>query len=315
MLWQKDIGHGCIIISALRRYCGMKKVLMLALMLLPMVVLNGQTGLIISELMYQPHSGEAEYVELYNNTDGVVQLSDYEVIRWVSDSLGRHYALPVYEIGAHDYVVLTKDAASVSANYRVKYVGKVVECSMPTYPNGGGSVIICRAADSVIVDRFDYQPSMHSRLLRNKAGVALERRSFSKPTNAAGNWFSASSMVGYGTPGYENSQSMETLVEERLFVFLSSVVSPDGDGYQDVLEIDYEVDDGELMGTVDVFDARGARVRKLINNFLLGTHGTIVWDGLDDDNRTLPHGHYVVQITIYNIEGTQQVVKRAVAIL
>ena len=138
------------------------------------------------------------------------------------------------------------------------------------------------AADGVIVDRFDYLPSMHSRLLRNKAGVSLERRSFARPANAAGNWFSASSVCGYGTPGYENSQSMETLAEERGFVFSSNVVSPDGDDYQDVLEIDYEVEDGELMGSVEVFDAQGVRVRALIDGFLLGTHGTIIWDGLAD---------------------------------
>lgn len=293
----------------------MKKVIVTTLMLLVLVAANGQAGLMISELLYQPRSGEAEYLELYNGGSQAVQLSDYHVVRWVGDSLGRHYVLPNYEVCAHDYVVLTKDAASVTANYTVKYIGKVVECSLPTYPNDGGSVIICRAADSVVVDRFDYRPTMHSRLLRNKAGVALERRSFQRPTNDATNWFSASSVSGYGTPDYENSQSTEHLAEEVSFVFSSTVVSPDGDGYQDVVEIAYEVEDGELMGKVEVFDARGARVRRLINNFLLGTQGVIIWDGLGDGDRTLPRGHYVVQITLYDIEGTQQVVKRAVAIL
>lgn len=288
---------------------------MLSLMLLPLVAAWGQTDLMISELMYQPRSGEAEYVELYNGTGAAVQLSDYEVVRWLNDTLGKHYSLPDHAVGPREYVVLTRDAGSVISSHNVKYIGRIVECSLPPYPNGGGSVIICTAADSVIVDRFDYQPSMHSRLLRNKAGVALERRSFARPTNAAGNWFSASSICGYGTPGYENSQSTETLVEERQFVFSSNVVSPDGDGYQDVLEIDYEVEDGELMGRVEVFDAQGVRVRTLIDSFLLGTHGTIIWDGLADDDRQLPQGHYVVQITLYGLEGTQQVIRRAVGCL
>ena len=293
----------------------MKKMLTLTLMLLAMVTAKGQTSLMVSELLYQPRSGEAEYVELYNSTDIAVQLSDYEVVRWIHDSLGQHYPLPTYMVGPHEYVVLTRDAGSVMSCYMVKYMGRIVECVLPPYPNTGGSVIVCRAADNVIVDRFDYQPSMHSRLLRNKAGVALERRSFAKPTNAAGNWFSASSVCGYGTPGYENSQSMETLAEERGFVFSSNVVSSDGDDYQDVLEIDYEVEDGELMGSVEVFDAQGVRVRALIDGFLLGTHGTIIWDGLADGEQALPRGHYVVQIVLYGLEGTQQVIRRAVGCL
>ena len=293
----------------------MKKVMLTTLMLIFLVAANGQTGLMISELLYQPRSGEAEYVELYNASSHAVQLSDYHVVRWIGDSLGKHYVLPAYDVGAHDYVVLTKDAVSVTANYTVRYIGKIVECNLPPYPNDGGSVIVCRAADSVIVDRFDYRPAMHSRLLRNKAGVALERRSFQLPTNDASNWFSASSVTGYGTPSYENSQSTERLVEERGFVFSSTTVSPDGDGYQDVVEIEYEIEDGELMGRVEVYDAQGVLVRKLINNFLLGTQGVIIWDGLGDGDRTLPRGHYIMQISLYDLEGTQQVVRRAVALL
>lgn len=293
----------------------MKRILLVTLLLLSVLTAKGQTGLTISELLYQPLKGVAEYVELYNNGCHAVQLSGYHVVRWIGDSLGRHYELPAYEVGAHEYVVLTKDAASVMANYNVKYMSRIVECNLPPYPNDGGSVILCRTADSAVVDRLDYKPSMHSRLLRNKVGVALERRSFTRPTNDAGNWFSASSVSGYGTPGYENSQSTETLVEETSFVFSSTVISPDGDGYQDVIEVEYEVEDGELMGKVEVFDGRGTKVRNLINNFLLGTHGTIIWDGLGDSDKPLPHGHYVVQITVYSIEGTRQVVRHAVAIL
>ena len=47
----------------------MKKMLTLTLMLLAMVTAKGQTSLMVSELLYQPRSGEAEYVELYNSTD------------------------------------------------------------------------------------------------------------------------------------------------------------------------------------------------------------------------------------------------------
>ena len=35
----------------------------------------------------------------------------------------------------------------------------------------------------------------------------------------------------------------------------------------------------------------------------------------DEIDRVLPQGHYVVQIILYGLEGTQQVVRRAVACL
>ena len=84
----------------------MKKMSILTLMLLQLVVASGQTGLMVSELMYQPRSGEAEYVELYNGMDAAVQLGDYEVVRWLNDTLGQHYPLPAHVVGPHEYVAL-----------------------------------------------------------------------------------------------------------------------------------------------------------------------------------------------------------------
>ena len=291
-----------------------KKGTLLLAALFTVAAMQAQGVLLISELLFQPRSGEAEYVELYNPTAVAVELSDYHIVRWVGDSLGKHYPLPSFTVAPHDYVALTKDAASVTANYDVRYPSKLVECNLPTYPNDGGSVVVA-LEDSTVVEKFDYTPSMHSRLLRNKAGVALERRSMERPCHEAGNWFSASSTAGYGTPGYENSQSTEYLVEETAFVFSSTLLSPNGDGYQDELEISYQLDDGGLAARIDIYDVRGIAVRRLLNNALLGTHGTLVWDGTDEKGKTVLPGQYVVSITVYDLAGIQQTIRRAVACL
>ena len=268
----------------------------------------------INELLFQPRSGEAEYVELYNRSNTPVELSGFHIVRWIGDSLGTHYPLPSHTVAPHDYVVLTKDAASVTANYIVKFASKLVECNLPPYPNDGGSVVLT-LADGTVVEKFDYLPSMHSRLLRNKAGVALERRSMESPCNEAGNWFSASSTSGYGTPGYENSQSQEYLVEESAFSFSSTLVSPDGDGYQDEIAIDYLLEDNEIYADIILFDARGNRIRRLLNNALLGTHGTVVWDGRGEDGQTISKGRYVLYINLHDLHGTQQVIKKTLSVV
>lgn len=273
-----------------------------------------QGTLCVSELLFQPRSGEAEYVELYNNTAAVIDLSDYHIVRWIGDSLGKHYPLPSHSVAPNDYVVLTKDAASVTANHTVKYLSKLLECDLPTYPNDGGAVVLARK-DSTVVEHFHYLPEMHSRLLRNKAGVALERKSFDTDCNAAGNWFSASSTAGYGTPTSENSQSTEYLSEETGFNFSSTMLSPDGDGYQDELSISYQLEGNEIYVNIMLFDARGNLLRRLLNDALLGTHGEIVWDGRDDNGTLLPQGRYVMYINLYDLHGTRQTIKRSVSII
>ena len=175
---------------------------------------HAQGGLLLNETVVPAAEGEAEYVELYNPTNEAIDLADYQIIRWVNGALGTSYPLPHHTVGAKDYVVLTKDAASVTANYAGVLMGKVVECTLPPYPNDGGAVVLADAVGTV-VERLDYSSAMHSLLLRNKAGVSLERRSTERPCNEASNWFSASSTAGYGTPTLPNSQSTEYLAEER----------------------------------------------------------------------------------------------------
>ncbi len=273
-----------------------------------------QGTLLLSELLYQPVSGEAEYLELYNPGDTTIELSDFHIVRWVGDSMGRHYPLPQHSLPPHGYVALSKEPASVRACFRVETGASLLECNLPAYPNGGGTVVLT-TADSLPVDRFDYAPSMHSRLLRDKAGVSLERRRFDRPTNEPSNWFSASSTCGYGTPGSANSQSSELLVEETAFELSSTLISPDGDDYQDFISIEYHMDDASLAARAEIYDARGRKVRRLMNDELLGAAGRIVWDGLGDNQQRLPQGQYVLQIIVYDTGGTRQTLRRTVALV
>lgn len=283
--------------------------LLLAALALLIQASYGQTGLKISELLYQPRSGEAEYVELYNDSATEIDLAGYHIVRVLHDTLATHYPLPSFSVAPHDYVVLTKDVASVVANYDVRYVSKLVGCNIPTYPNGGGSVVLA-TADSVVVERFDYDPDMHSPMLRDEVGVSLERRSFARDVNEADNWFSASSVAGYGTPGYANSQSAEWLVPETAFDFSSELLSPDGDGYQDFLVIEYRMERADLVADAAVYDAGGRQVAQLMNAALLGSHGTLVWDG-----RGVPPGRYLVRIVVYDRGGTRQTLHRTLAVV
>ena len=274
--------------------------------------LAAQEGLCLSEVLYQPRSGEAEYVELYNNSSVVIDLAGYHIVRWVGDSLGKHYPLPSRSVAPHEYIVLTKDTASVAACYRVQRHEGLVQCQLPTYPNDGGSVILA-TADSLVVQRLDYQPSMHDPLIHNPAGVALERKRFDAPCNDADNWASASALAGYGTPTYANSQLSRT-VGDHDFRFSTSLLSPDGDGYQDELVITYTLARDDLHAMLFVYDACGNKVSGLNPHFSLGTQGEIVWDGRGDNGLPLPAGRYLLHLVLFNTHGNQHTLDRTITI-
>lgn len=289
--------------------CMLKRLLTLVAVALVAFGTVAQPQLKISELLYEPRSGEAEYVELYNGSSVPVDLAGYHIVRVLHDTAATHYPLPEYTVEPHGYVVLTTDAQSVLACYSAPHPSRIVECRLPPYPNGGGTVMLA-AADSTVVERFDYAPSMHSPMLRDAHGVSLERRRFDVEVGSAANWFSASSVCGYGTPGYANSQSAEWLVPEADFIFSSELLSPDGDGYQDVLEVEYSMDRSDLMADAVVYDAAGVPVATVLDAALLGTHGTVVWNP-----EGLPVGRYLFVLTVYDRGGRRQTLRRTVAVV
>src|SRR5690606_38691092 len=132
-------------------------------------------------------------------------------------------------------------------------------------------------AGGLEVDRVSYREDMHFGLINEPEGVSLERTGFGLPANSPGAFRSAAAAAGYATPGYRNSQSAAAAGEEGIRLE-SRRFSPDGDGYEDLLQVSYNFTENSLVASVSIFDDRGYLVNELYNNLLLGTSGRFAWD-------------------------------------
>jgi hypothetical protein len=52
----------------------------------------------------------------------------------------------------------------------------------------------------------------------------------------------------------------------------------------------------------------------LINSALCGTKGQFIWDGLDDKNKKLPEGAYIVFTEAFNLKGVVKKFKNVMII-
>jgi hypothetical protein len=121
-------------------------------------------------------------------------------------------------------------------------------------------------------------------------------------TNETSSWQSAAQAAGFATPTAINSQYMEPGVAEDSFEILEEVFSPDGDGFNDVLLIDYNLPEDGYIANIIIFDSMGRKVRRLASNFTLGTSGTLKWDGVTDANTKAPVGAYVIFIETFTVK-------------
>jgi len=163
-----------------------------------------------------------------------------------------------------------------------------------------------------IIDEFDYTEDYHNALLDDKNGVSLERIDFDAPTQAASNWHSAAESVGFTTPTSQNSQFLiNNIVGEDIITIPNTTFSPDGDGFEDFLLINYETEGAGYIANVKVFDARGRLMKDIVKNELLAAQGSFKWDGSIADDNKAKIGIYVLWIELFNPDGDIQHFKKA----
>jgi flagellar hook assembly protein FlgD len=128
------------------------------------------------------------------------------------------------------------------------------------------------------------------------------------------NWHSAASTVGYGTPGYQNSQFSLSNVIADDFTIDPEVFSPDLDGYHDYTTISYLLGSGGYVATLRIYDQAGRLERFLVNNQTLGTSGSFTWDGTDDKGAKVNVGIHIIYFELIGINGDVLQFKKPVVV-
>ncbi len=280
--------------------------------------------IVINEILFNPASGGARYIEFYNRSQKIFDWSDFflasnsdsttSIVQIVQDRL----FLP------GEYHVFSSNAPYIREHYSNIIKKNVLQNGLPSLDDNVDSIKIYWAGNgqTITVDSFFYWRGMHNALLSTteQEGVALERLRTDGPTQSAANWSSASALKtgAPGTPTLPNSQALRTIQPtDDLISIPIARLSPDGDGREDFLEILYNLPKEGYVATVNIFDSDGNLVKSLLRQELIGTSGSIRWDG--DTNagegvKARP-GIHIVYIEIFSPDGEAKRVKRAVALV
>jgi hypothetical protein len=156
---------------------------------------------------------------------------------------------------------------------------------------------------------------MHSGFISNPEGVSLERVNPDRPASESANWQSAAQDAGWATPTFRNSQFNDRAADHaQAFSLRHRTFSPDGDGYQDVLYVDYALPAAGYEASLTVYDIQGRVVRSLGKNVWLGMSGALSWDGARDNGRRALSGLFIVLIRLYDMQGNVHVYKLPCAV-
>lgn len=264
-----------------------------------------QGDILINEILFNPRSGGADFVEIYNNTNHPLDLKELQI--GSLDEQNQVINLKTISttqtlIEPNTYRILSTNPENILAEYTVSKPENLLKInSLPAFNDDAGAVVLI--SNNTRIDQFNYNESMHFPLIKDAEGVSLERSSFSRPANESGNFRSAAAAIGFATPGYENSQYLADSPSEDGISLSSKTISPDQDGFEDALTIYYQFAAPGMVANTTVYSDKGLLVRKLSKNLTLASSGALVWDGLNDNNEPLPIGIYLIHMQVFDLQG------------
>jgi hypothetical protein len=274
--------------------------------------------IVINEIMFDPPPGGADFIELHNPSTALINVRELMIgARNAGGSIGT--AVMVSNKDLHlfpgDYLLLSADTGFVKRQWTKSISQKmIVVKSLPSLPDDKGNCMVMNKQGKLI-DELNYTGDMHYPLLTNKAGVSLERVDPRSSSSSTGNWHSASSDVNHATPGWTNSQFRKLDSTDNSNIRLSpALISPDNDGQDDLLNIQYQFNETGNLLSAYVFHQNGQLLSKIIDNRLCGISGSFSWNGFDAKNNRLPEGVYVVLIETFNLNGKTQRLKKVIGI-
>lgn len=152
-------------------------------------------GLIISEIMYAPPSGEAEWLEIFNRTSRTIDIRDWH---FKDNSARVKISQKEFNVAPGEYIILSKDS-SICSHYGT--AGRTAVFALPAL-NNSGDILSLYSPSGRCIDSLEYMPEWGG----NTGGRSLERISTEAASAHAASWTTSPAPAG-ATPGIRNAAS------------------------------------------------------------------------------------------------------------
>ena len=251
----------------------------------------GAGDVVIHEILYAPHPGGAEWIELHNRGTRPHPLQGWTLAD-ATDKRGALRTRAALEPGG--FAVLSADTldpleALNSATLRVA-VTPWPSLNNNDGPEGVADRVVLRDAQGYVQDAVFYRAAWGA-----VPGRSLERLTLD--ADARGLLWSPSKDPSGSTPGRANSARAAPGTAVGL-VLQPNPFSPDADGFEDLLTVAFEVPREAVGFEASLFDLEGRRRRWLAADRLGPGPRRLSWDGTDDQGVAVSEGVYLLRLEL-----------------
>lgn len=263
-------------------------------------------SVVINEILYEPLAGNSEFIELFNRSADTIDVQGWKIMD-ASLSSGNRIQFPNESLSLfpNHFLAIAADS-SFFAQYpllKASTGGLTLVMHKDLSLNNSGDDVVLADQTNTIIDSVRYSPSWHNPSLNTStAGRSIERINPSFESNDRRNWSTSVAPSG-ATPLQTNSIFTKGIPSAAGLSLSPNPFSPDNDGFEDILAITYSLPSTVSMIRVRCFDVQGRLVRTLANNEPVASSGTLLWNGLDDNNRRVRIGMYIILFEALDAAG------------
>jgi hypothetical protein len=255
----------------------------------------------INELYFNPPSFGFDFVEIVNTTNNHLDMTNCGLANITNGQMSVSKPMTLDgNLLPNQILALTEDPVWLSTEFMTSPISNLVMQDLPTMPNDSGTLIL--VCDNIILDKVSYSADWHHPLINEEEGKSLEKLSPALSSMDPKNWHTASSTVRFATPGLSNSQlsGNEGIGE---FSLSSPSFSPDNDGFEDFLQINYKMVEPENILSITIYDVTAKETLRLLESQLIGNQGFVTWNGVDAKGNKASIGQYVLVFELLNTKN------------
>ena len=247
--------------------------------------------------MFEPGSGNNEFIEFYNLSEGSINIGGWKLENENGSPI--NLSDTAVFLPSKNYFLLAADSSVLSSYNLFNYPYKTVPNISSLGLNNSEDLLLLKDLKGNVIDSLRYFSKWHNKNFVSTQNISLERINPYLNSNDPSNWSSSAGSAG-ATPGKQNSIFAGLQKSESKLSVSPNPFSPDNDGFEDFTIINYNLSQATSQVRIKIYDSRGRLVRNLINNQPGGSKGSVIFNGLDDPGRTLRMGIYIIFLEALN---------------
>ncbi|QCK13839.1 lamin tail domain-containing protein [Mangrovivirga cuniculi] len=275
----------------------------------------------VSEFMFDPETGKGDFIEIYNECGGIIEISKYKFIfmdhnQIVDDTINIEEKFDEYHLAGKSVGLIYSEDSDFEENYFVEGSPLLIELkNFINLRNSGGYFEIFREIPGEEfkkeIERSGYFEGWHSYWMDDTEGVSLERFNFEGDPAFESVWKSASELNNYSTPGIISGSGEMAYNEE--ISFQPKVIIP-GDPYYGEQMIHLKTDNSGRIVTVELFSLSGKLIKTFCLDCYVSDSLTLRWEGIQDSGQVIKPGHYILRVTYIDSNGNDDLIIRPLAV-